>query len=77
MTTELIQLTNQPKPVVVVTASAEPTAGSGTSETRVVAPRRPSKHSKATTAFKKRKLQGLLGSIWDAVQETIEIENQS
>jgi hypothetical protein len=37
----------------------------------------PSEPSKATIGFNKRKLQGLLGSIWDAVQETIEIENQS
>lgn len=37
----------------------------------------PSEPSKATIGFKKRKLQGLLGSIWDAVQETIEIEKQS
>ena len=34
----------------------------------------PTMPSKATIAFKKRKLQSLLGSIWDAVQETIEIE---
>jgi hypothetical protein len=40
MTTELIQLTNQPKTVVVVTVtSVVPIAVSGTSETRVVAPR--------------------------------------
>jgi hypothetical protein len=37
----------------------------------------PSEPSNATIGFNKRKLQGLLGSIWDAVQETIEIENQS
>ena len=37
----------------------------------------PSKHSKATTAFKKRKLQGLVGSIWDAAQETIGVEEQA
>ncbi len=40
MTTELIQLTNQPKTVEEVTAiSVDPKAGSGTSETRVAAPR--------------------------------------
>jgi hypothetical protein len=39
-TTELIQLTNQPKPEVVVTViSVDPIAVSGTSVTRVVAPR--------------------------------------
>jgi len=37
----------------------------------------PSEPSNATIGFNKRKLQGLLGSIWDAVQETIEIEKQS
>jgi hypothetical protein len=40
MTTELIQLTNQPKTVVVVTViSVVPIAASGTSVTRVVVPR--------------------------------------
>ena len=41
MTTELIQLTNQPKTeeVGVTVTSDEPTAVSGTSATRVVAPR--------------------------------------
>jgi hypothetical protein len=33
--------------------------------------------SKATIAFKKRKLQGLVGSIWDAAQETIGVEEQA
>jgi hypothetical protein len=40
MTTELIQLTNQPKPAEDVTVTgAEPKAESGTSETRVEEPR--------------------------------------
>ena len=40
MTTELIQLTNQPKPAVVATAISDvPIAGSRTSATRVVDPR--------------------------------------
>jgi hypothetical protein len=33
--------------------------------------------SKATIAFKKMKLQGLVGSIWDAAQETIGVEEQA
>gem|GEM_PF-2957357 len=40
MTTELIQLTNQPKPDVVVTAISDvPIAVSGTSVTRAAVPR--------------------------------------
>jgi hypothetical protein len=51
MTAELIQLTNQPKPVVVVMViSVVPMAVSGTSVTRGASTTHPEKHGKSRTS---------------------------
>jgi hypothetical protein len=61
MTTELIQLTNQPKPAVVVTATRAVTkAGSGTSETREVVPRPTPKNTERAGRWTRRIFFGRL-----------------